>query len=113
MAQVAPQPRPPVLPVADFKYSAQPRQQMTAILDPHGAPVLNAATGQPMVTGPMVGQQQHLLQPSGLYAVQQGASVQIAALQVIFSPYSIKIFPKFCFYDNLYLDRHHSQWLLP
>jgi len=113
VAQVAPQPRPPVLPVADFKYSAQPRQQMTAILDPHGAPVLNAATGQPMVTGPMVGQQQHLLQPSGLYAVQQGASVQIAALQVIFSPYSIKIFPKFCFYDNLYLDRHHSQWLLP
>jgi len=55
-------------------------QQLTPIVDMHGAPMLDAATGHPLVAAP-VQQQQYQLQASdmGLYTVQPGQPLQIMA----------------------------------
>merc|ERR1719341_1166730 len=77
VAQVAPIPR--VLQVHHPTMEPIQHQQLTPIVDMHGAPMLDAATGHPLVAAP-VQQQQYLAGADmGLYTVQPGAPLQLMA----------------------------------
>ena len=56
-------------------------QQLTPLVDMHGAPMLDAATGHPLVAAPVQPQQVQLMQGAdgGLYTVQPGTQMQIMA----------------------------------
>merc|ERR1711981_434401 len=69
VAQVAPIPR--VLQVHHPTMEPIQHQQLTPIVDMHGAPMLDAATGHPLVAAP-VQQQQAAGADMGLYTVQPG-----------------------------------------
>ena len=78
VAQVAPIPR--VMP----REMPMDAIQVTPLVDQHGAPMIDAATGQPLVATPVVAAQPGLVQaPDGnVYAVQAGAPIHMATLQV-------------------------------
>merc|ERR1711962_1781456 len=73
VAQVAPIPR--VLQVHHPTMEPIQHQQLTPIVDMHGAPMLDAATGHPLVAAPVQQQQVQYLAAGadmGLYTVQPG-----------------------------------------
>merc|ERR1711936_414000 len=79
VAQVAPIPR--VLQVHHPTLEPIQHQQLTPIVDMHGAPMLDAATGHPLVAAPVQQQQVQYLAGAdmGLYTVQPGAPLQLMA----------------------------------
>merc|ERR1719158_1730061 len=79
VAQVAPIPR--VLQVHHPTMEPIQHQQLTPIVDMHGAPMLDAATGHPLVAAPVQQQQVQYLAGAdmGLYTVQPGAPLQLMA----------------------------------
>lgn len=64
-------------------------QHVTPIVDQNGTPMVDAATGQPLVATPVIGQPQvfqgqvHIAgADGGLYTLQPGTPIQMATLQV-------------------------------
>jgi len=84
VAQVAPIPR-----VLTRELHMDQVQHVTPIVDQNGTPMLDAATGQPLVATPVVAQPQVFQGPvhiagadGGLYTVQPGTPIHMATLQV-------------------------------
>ena len=84
VAQVAPIPR-----VLTRELHMDQVQHVTPIVDQNGTPMVDAATGQPLVATPVIGQPQvfqgqvHIAgADGGLYTLQPGTPIQMATLQV-------------------------------
>jgi len=84
VAQVAPIPR-----VLTREIHMEQVQHVAPIVDQNGTPMVDAATGQPLVATPVIGQPQvfqgqvHIAGPDGgLYTLQPGTPIQMATLQV-------------------------------